>query len=179
MESDACMPLYVSTHELAEVRMRSAAAAAADGGRASNSLLLEDATLLDLHGAFTELRMLLKACICGCTLGKLSDAVSMVERPQQSSALPKQCQLTCKSHKKLQRAGSTGFVVGERSCCASSAAVFRQLSKFLKTMSYFSASTSDTRWTCTRLMQECVACVLGTRPNMSRSVTTTRPGSPD
>lgn len=71
--------------------MRSAAAAAADGGRASNTPLLDILAPLALQGTLRELRMWLKACIAGCSGGKLSDAASVVKRTPQGSA---PCQTT-------------------------------------------------------------------------------------
>lgn len=78
--------------------MRSAAAAAADGGRASNTPLLDILAPLAVQGTLRELRMWLKACIAGCRGGKLSDAVSMVKRTQQGSAPCKTTNSLCINH---------------------------------------------------------------------------------
>jgi hypothetical protein len=58
------------THELAQVLVRSAAAAAADGGRVSTSPLLGFTVLGGLVNVLTEVRMWLKAFIGRCKWGE-------------------------------------------------------------------------------------------------------------
>jgi hypothetical protein len=61
--TDAFLRSQRATHELAQVRVRSAAAAAAGGGCVNTRPLLGVTLLSDLVGVLREVRMWLKVCI--------------------------------------------------------------------------------------------------------------------